>query len=293
MKVHLVDGTFELFRAFYSAPQKKNAAGQEVGATLGYLRGLSALLASPGVTHVAVAFDHVIESFRNDLYAGYKTGQGIEPALWSQAPLVEEATLALGVVTWPMVEFEADDALATAARRWHEAPGVEQVVICSPDKDLCQCLTLSNVVTWDRIRDRILDAASARDKFGVAPASIPDYLALVGDSADGIPGVPRWGAKSAAVVLSCYGHIEAIPKSALEWRCSVRGAAALSESLNANFEAAQLYRTLATLRYDAPLAESLADLEYRGASPVALNALGERLGEVDLAARLVAKHGAR
>jgi 5'-3' exonuclease len=293
VKVHLVDGTFELFRAFYSAPSRRNEAGQEVGATLGYLRSLSALIQTPGVTHVAVAFDHVIESFRNDLFAGYKTGQGIDRALWSQAGLVEDATRALGVVTWPMIEFEADDALSTAAKRWHESANVDQVVICSPDKDLCQCVTLPNVVTWDRIRDRTLDAAGVRDKFGVDPLSIPDYLALVGDTSDGIPGLPRWGAKSAAQVLSCYGHIDAIPKDYREWRCTVRGAAALSEALNAHQAEAQLYRTLATLRFDAPLEESLDDLEYRGTHAVSLKALCERLGDVQTAERLIAKHGSR
>jgi 5'-3' exonuclease len=293
VKVHLVDGTFELFRAFYSAPSQKNSAGQEVGATLGYLRSLSLLVSTAGVTHVAVAFDHVIESFRNDLFAGYKTGEGIDPLLWSQAGLVEEATRALGVVTWPMVEFEADDALATASHLWHADPRVEQVVICSPDKDLCQCLTLSNVVTWDRIRDRTLDAAAAREKFGVGPESIPDYLALVGDTSDGIPGVPRWGAKSAASVLSCYGNIDAIPPDPRHWQCSVRGAAALSESLNSNIEAARLYRTLATLRFDVPLSESLDDLEYRGAPEPALSSLCETLGDPELAGRLLNKHGKR
>ncbi len=293
VKLYLVDGTFELFRAFYSAPSKKDAAGREVGATLGYLRSLSALLATPEVTHAAVAFDHVIESFRNDLFAGYKTGEGIDPALWSQAGLVEEATEALGVVAWPMIEFEADDALSTAAQRWSTEAGVERVVICSPDKDLCQCLTLPNVVAWDRIRDRTLDAAGAQEKFGVPPGSIPDYLALVGDTSDGIPGVPRWGAKSAAAVLSYYGHLEAIPTDVREWRCSVRGAAGLSESLNSNSEAARLYRTLATLRYDAPLTETLADLEYRGTRASDLRTLCQLLGEGEWAERLIAKHGSR
>lgn len=293
MKIHLVDGTFELFRAFYSAPSKKNAAGQEVGATWGYVRSLSALLSSPGVTHVAVAFDHVIESFRNELFAGYKTGEGIDPALWSQAGLVEEATDALGVVVWPMIEFEADDALATAAKRWHDDPSVEQIVICSPDKDLCQCLTLPKVVTWDRIRDRTFTAELALEKFGVRPESIPDYLALVGDTSDGIPGVPRWGAKSAAAVLSCYGHLDAIPEDTRQWSCNVRGAAALGDSLNANRDAARLYRTLATLRFDAPIEQSLDDLEYRGTHASRLKALCERLGDADAALRLSAKHGSR
>jgi 5'-3' exonuclease len=291
VKLHLVDGTFELFRAFYSAPSRRNADGQEVGATLGILRSYSSLLSVPGVTHVAVAYDHVIESFRNQLFPGYKTGDGIEPALWSQAGLVEEAASALGLVMWPMVEFEADDAMATAAYRWRDA--VEQVVLCSPDKDLAQCLTSDNVVTWDRIRDRTLDRAGVPEKFGVAPESIPDYLALVGDTADGIPGIPRWGAKSAGAVLSHYKHLEAIPAEASQWAIKVRGAEALADNLKLQLDQAKLYRTLATLRFDVPLAESLEDLTFRGVDGPALTLLCVKLGEPDLAERLIAKHGVR
>lgn len=291
MKLHFVDGTFELFRAFYSAPSRRNADGQEVGATLGILRSYSGLLATSGVSHVAVAYDHVIESFRNQLFPGYKTGDGIEPALWSQAGLVEEAARALGLVVWSMIEFEADDAMATAAIRWRDT--AEQVVLCSPDKDLAQCLTTDNVVTWDRIRDKTLDRPGVMEKFGVEPASIPDYLALVGDTADGIPGIPRWGAKSAGAVLAHYKHLEAIPPHASDWAIKVRGAEALADNLRLQSDNARLYRTLATLRYDVPLTESLDDLEFRGVDAPALTLLCTKLGEPELAERLIAKHGVR
>lgn len=293
MKIHLVDGTFELFRAFYSAPARRSAEGQEVGATLGLLRSYSSLLAAPGVTHVAVAYDHVIESFRNELFSGYKTGDGIDPALWSQAALAEQAAQALGLVVWSMVEFEADDALATAAWRWRDMTEVEQIVLCSPDKDLAQCLTSEKVITWDRIRDKELDQPGVVEKFGVEAASIPDYLALVGDTADGIPGVARWGAKSAGAVLSCYKHLEAIPTHAADWAVKVRGADALAQKLAEHREAAFLYRRLATLRADVPLSESVNDLAYRGVDPTALPLLCARLGEPELAQRLMAKHGVR
>lgn len=293
MKIHLVDGTFELFRAFYSAPSRRSSDGQEVGATLGLIRSYSALLGTPGVTHVAVAYDHVIESFRNQLFTGYKTGEGIDPALWSQAGLVEEAAEALGLVVWSMVEFEADDAMATAAARWAGDEEVEQVVLCSPDKDLAQCLVSPRVVTWDRIRDRTMDQAGVPTKFGVSPASIPDYLALVGDTADGIPGIPRWGAKSAGVVLAHYKHLESIPERSSMWAVKVRGADALSENLQREMDNARLYRTLATLRLDVPLVETLDDLMYRGVDAPALQLLCARLGEPSLAERLIAKHGAR
>lgn len=293
VNIHLVDGTFELFRAFYSAPSRRSPDGQEVGATLGLLRSYSSLLASSEVTHVAIAYDHVIESFRNQLFPGYKTGEGIDPALWSQAGLAEQAAQALGLVVWAMVEFEADDAMATAAARWAASPEVTQVVLCSPDKDLAQCLTTPQVVTWDRIRDRRLDAAGVVEKFGVFPASIPDYLALVGDTADGIPGIPRWGAKSAAAVLSHYKHLEAIPALAKDWEIKVRGADVLASNLHGARDAALLYRTLATLRFDVPLTESLEDLEYRGVDAPALQLLCARLGDPELAERLIAKHGVR
>src|SRR5215510_13096724 len=211
MKIHLIDGTYELFRNHFGAPPKKSTSGQEVGATLGLMRSLLMLLQSPGVTHVAVAFDHVIESFRNDLYSGYKTSEGVDPILLDQFPLAEKAVSALGLVVWPMVEFEADDALGTAAKRFRKNKSVEQILICSPDKDLAQLVDDNKIVCWDRRRDIIIDEAGVVEKFGVTPLSIPDYLALVGDSADGYPGIPGWGAKSTSVVLAHYKHLESIP----------------------------------------------------------------------------------
>ena len=279
MRLHLVDGTFELFRAHFGAPGASSPNGMEVGATRGFLRSLLALLREPGVTHVAVAFDHVIESFRNRLYAGYKTGEGLPPELLTQFPLAEQAAQALGVVVWPMVEFEADDAIATAAARWSDAPGVEQVVICSPDKDLMQCVRGERVVALDRIRRKVTDEAGVVEKFGVSPSSIPDLLALVGDDADGIPGVPRWGAKSAGTVLAHYRSLDAIPDAEGEWGVSVRGATALAEQLRQHREEARLYRTLATLRTDVPLAESLDQLQWRGADREALAAFCATTGD--------------
>ena len=215
MKVHLVDGTYELFRSFFGAPPSLSPDGREVGATRGILYSLWALLRSDGVTHVAAAFDHVIESFRNDLYPGYKTSEGIPPELHSQFPLAERAAHALGIVVWPMVEFEADDALATGAARW--ADEAEQVVICSPDKDLTQCVRGERVICFDRRQQKTLDHLGVVTKFGVPPASIPDWLALVGDSADGYPGVPKWGAKSASALLARYDRIEDIPDDERAW----------------------------------------------------------------------------
>ena len=211
MRLHLVDGTYELFRAYFGAPKAFGRQGAEVGATRGLLRSMLALLGEPGVTHVGVAFDHVIESFRNDLFDGYKTSAGVPEDLLAQFPLAERAAEALGLVVWPMVEFEADDAIGTATARWQHLPEVEQVVICTPDKDMAQCVRGSRIVLLDRMRRKILDEPGVVEKFGVAPESIPDWLALVGDSSDGYPGVPRWGAKSAAAVLSVYQHLEDIP----------------------------------------------------------------------------------
>ena len=262
MKAHLFDGTYELFRAFYGAPSKVTASGEEVGATRSLLLSLAGFARQPGVTHLACAFDHVIESFRNELFQGYKTGEGIEPSLWAQFPLAEDVVRALGFVCWPMVEFEADDALATAAARF--APEVEQVVILSPDKDLLQCVRGQAVVVHDRLRNRTYDEAGVVGKLGVSPASVPDYLALGGDTADGIPGIPRWGAKSAALVLAQYGHLEHIPDDDRAWTVKVRGAPALAANLRGLREASLLYRKLATLRTDVPLAESLDDLRWRG-----------------------------
>jgi len=277
MQLHLVDGAYELYRNYFGAPPKKDLSGREVGAALGLLRSLMAMLERPEVTHVAYAFDHVIESFRNQLYPGYKTGEGIEPELWDQFQLAEDLVAAFGVTVWSMVEFEADDALAAAATRWVSDPAVERILLCSPDKDLMQMVG-GKVVAWDRRRDLILDAEAVQAKFGVPPASIPDYLALVGDSADGFPGLPGWGAKSAASVLAIYGSIGAIPADADVWQVpglSSGRAAKLAVTLQAQREDAQLYRRLATLRSDVPLPESLADLEWRGAHPQLRSLLAE------------------
>jgi 5'-3' exonuclease len=265
MKIHLVDGTYELFRGFYGPPPKKSPDGREVGATIQLLRSMLALLSGSDVTHLACAFDHVVESFRNDLYPGYKTGEGIDPDLFAQFSLAEEAVNALGIVVWPMVEFEADDAIATAAVRFKDEAGVDQVVICSPDKDLTQLVSENHVVCWDRRRDITYDEAAVVEKYGVPPVSIPDYLALVGDSADGIPGIPAWGAKSAAELLSRYQHIEAIPDDITEWGISAGRARRLAENLADHREQARLYRQLTTLRTDVPLAENVDDLEWHGA----------------------------
>lgn len=286
MNVHLIDGTYELFRAFYAVPSLKNQAGLEVGAVRGLARSMLALLREPGATHVGIAFDHVIESFRNDLFAGYKTSAGIDPALHAQFELAERACQALGIVVWSMVEFEADDALATAAERFAELPEVDQVLIASPDKDLAQCVRGTRVVCLDRMRKKVLDEAGVIEKFGVPPVLIPDYLALVGDSADGIPGVPRWGAKSAAAVLRVYGSIEAIPDSATSWSLALRSAPALAESLAARRSEALLYKRLATLRVDVPLPQTIDDLRYRGAVRGAVEALARELADDALPERV-------
>lgn len=267
MKIHLVDGTYELFRSHFGAPPKKAPDGREVGATLGLLRSLLLLLASSEVTHAAVAFDHVIESFRNDLYAGYKTGEGVDPILLAQFPLAENAASALGLVVWPMVKFEADDALATAAARLRKHKSVEQIVICSPDKDLAQLVDGKRIVCWDRRREIVIDEAGVVGKFGVKPVSIPDYLALVGDSADGYPGIQGWGAKSTATVLAKFKHIESIPKDPAKLGLGISRATTLIENLQKNYQDALLFRELSTLRSDVPLQEKLDDLKWRGAYP--------------------------
>lgn len=265
MKIHLVDGTYELFRNYFGPPRREAPDGREVGATLGLLRSLLSLLARPGTTHVACAFDHVIESFRNDLFPGYKTSEGVDPELLAQFPLAEEAVSALGLVVWPMVEFEADDALATGAARFVNELGVEQVVICSPDKDLAQLVSGVRVVCWDRRRDIVLDEEGVLKKFGVRPESMPDWLALVGDAADGYPGIPGWGAKSASAVLFRFEHLESIPEDPRQWGLDLRRALRLAESLGTHREEGLLYRRLATLRNDVPLEEKLGDLEWQGA----------------------------
>ena len=264
VKVHLVDGTYELFRSYFGAPPASAPDGRPVGAVRGFVQSMLLLLRQESVTHMACAFDHVIESFRNELYEGYKTGQGVPQDLIAQFGLAERAMRSLGVVVWPMVEFEADDAIATAAARWQDSDGVEQVVVCSPDKDLAQMVRGSRVVTLDRRKNTVLDQNAVREKFGVSPESIPDYLALVGDSADGIPGIPRWGAKSTSHVLERYLYLERIPPDASEWSVTPRGAASMAASLNERRADAMLYKELTTLRLDVPLTEDLEDLHWKG-----------------------------
>jgi 5'-3' exonuclease len=279
MRIHLIDGTYELFRAFYAVPSSVGAHGQEVGAARAFCRSLAGWLGSGKARHVAVAFDTVIESFRNDLFDGYKTGEGIDPALFAQFPLVERVSRALGLVTWSMHDFEADDALATFAARAADDPRVEQVLLCTPDKDLTQCVRGARVVLHDRYADKVLDEAGVIAKFGVAPASIPDYLALVGDAADGIPGVPRWGAKAASTLLARFGHVERIPDDPLVWDVPVRGKEALARSLSAHRLEVELYRRLATLRLDVPLTETVDDLAFRGAPREELLAVCAEIGD--------------
>ncbi len=278
MKVHLIDGTYELFRAHFGAPSALGPSGLEVGATRGLLRSMAALLRSADVTHVAFAFDTTIESFRNGLFDGYKTGEGMEPELFAQFPLAERAARALGMATWSMVEFEADDGLATGALRYAAYPSVEQVLVCSPDKDLCQVVQGKRIVTCDRMRERIYDEAGVVEKFGIPPASIPDYLGLVGDKADGIPGLARWGAKSTSTVLAHYRTIESIPDDESAWPFKVRGAASLAKVLREEREDAMLYKKLATLRLDVPLEEDLDDIRWLGPDTEALDALCAELG---------------
>ncbi len=277
MKIHFVDGTYELFRAHFGAPPKKAPDGMEVGATLGLLRSLMLLLSDPEVTHVAVAFDHVIESFRNRMYAGYKTGAGVDPDLLAQFPLAEKAVSALGLVVWPMVKFEADDAIASAVARF-KVKSVKQIVICSVDKDLTQMVDGDRVVCWDRRREIILDEKGVIEKFGVSPESIPDYLALVGDSADGYPGIKGWGAASTSAVLSRFKHIESIPSDPHQLGLGLGRATTLLENLKKNYSDALLFRELSTLRKDVPIKETLKDLQWQGAYP-RLRKLCRDLGE--------------
>jgi 5'-3' exonuclease len=283
MKIHLVDGTYELFRAHFGAPPKKAINGLEVGATLGVLRSLLMMLKTPGVTHVAVAFDHVIESFRNKMYAGYKTSEGVEQILLDQFPVVEKAVAALGVPVWPMVKYEADDAIATATARFKKEKSVEQVVICSVDKDLTQMVDGKKVVCWDRRREIILDEKGVVEKFGVKPESIPDYLALVGDSADGYPGIKGWGAASSSTVLAKFKHIESIPKDPKKIPLGLGRATTLVENLQGDYKNALLFRELSTLRLDVPLKEKLDDLKWRGAytrfKKICLELREERIAE--------------
>jgi 5'-3' exonuclease len=275
-KLHLVDATYELFRAYMAVPSMTAPDGVEVGAVYGLISTVLKLLRADDVTHVGCATDHTVESFRNELFDGYKDGEGLAPDLWAQFPLAEQALQALGLVVWPMTEFEADDALAAAAAKYADA--FDQVVICTPDKDLAQCVVGEQVVLWDRRREKLYDHSGVIEKWGVPPAAIPDYLALVGDSADGIPGIPRWGAKSSSVVLTEYGALEAIPADPEAWAVKVRGAKTLAANLTAEREAALLYKRLATLRTDVPLAETPADLEWQGVPQVKFQAFCARCG---------------
>lgn len=283
MRLHLLDGTYELFRAFYGFPPRLSPDGIEVGATLGVIETTLGLLREPDVTHLAVATDTVIESFRNDLFPGYKTSAGMDPLLLAQFPWVERALESIGVVVWRMREFEADDAIATAAFRWCEE--VDQVVICTPDKDMAQCVIGNRVVTLNRRQQLVLDENGVREKFGVSPESIPDYLALVGDTADGVPGLPGWGPKSASSVLARWRKLEAIPHAARDWEVTLRGADKLAATLEANRELAFEYRTLTTLRLDVPLEESLEDLRWRGVDGKGFLALCDEYGFDDVRTR--------
>ena len=266
MNVHLIDGTYELFRHFFGVPAAADVSGHEVGAVRGVLTSVLSMI-ERGATHIGVATDHVVESFRNDLYPGYKTSEGVPPELLSQFPILEEALEAMGVVVWAMVYFEADDALASAAGKAARDERVRQVLICTPDKDLSQCVVGSRVVQLDRRRDALRDEAGVVAKFGVMPRSIPDYLAVVGDSADGFPGVPGWGVKAAALTLSQYPHLEDIPRDWQEWHPSIRKARQLSESLLNSWKDALLFRTLATLRTDVPVFDTVEDLRWKGPRP--------------------------
>ena len=265
MKIHLVDGTYELFRAHFGAPPKKAPDGMEIGATLGLVRSMMLLLSDPEVTHVAVAFDHVIESFRNKLYPGYKSSVGVDPIILNQFPLAEKLVSALGLVIWPQVKFEADDAIATAVAKFKKVKSVEQIVICSVDKDLTQMVDGDRVICWDRRREIFLNDKGVTEKFGVGPESIPDFLALVGDSADGYPGIQGWGEKSTSTVLAKYKHIEAIPNDPNKLGLSLGRATTLLENLQKNYKDALLFKELSTLRTDVPLKETLADLKWQGA----------------------------
>jgi 5'-3' exonuclease len=275
LNVHLVDGTYELFRHYHALPSARDVEGREVGAVRGVVTSVLGMI-SAGATHLGVATDHIIESFRNDLWPGYKTGAGIEPELWSQFPLLEDALRAMGVVVWPMVEFEADDALAAAAAAAAGDARVEQVIICTPDKDLAQSVSGTRIVQLNRRTRVVRDEAGVVAKFGVSPASIPDYLALVGDAADGYPGLPGWGEKSASAVLARFRHLEHVPADSRLWHVNVMNASRLARTLVEQRERAFLFRQLATLRTDIALFDSIDDLEWRGPTP-AFEPLAARL----------------
>ncbi len=266
MDIYLIDGTYELFRHFFAVPASADVNGQEIGAVRGVLTSVLSMI-ERGATYIGIATDHVVESFRNDLYPGYKTSEGVPEELLSQFPVLEEALQAMGVLVWPMVYYEADDALASAAAKAAKDERVRQVLICTPDKDLAQCVVGSRIVQLDRRRDILRDEAGIVEKFGVNPPSIPDYLAVVGDSADGFPGVPGWGVKAAALAFSQYPHLEDIPKDWRQWHPSIRKARGLSESLFNAWNDALLFRILATLRLDVPVFDTVEDLHWKGARP--------------------------
>jgi 5'-3' exonuclease len=275
LDIHLVDGTYELFRHYYALPSARDQDGREVAAVRGVLASVLGMMKA-GATHIAVATDHVIESFRNDMWPAYKTGEGIEPDLLAQFPLLEEVLAAAGITVWPMVEFEADDALAAAAAVAGQDARVERVIICTPDKDLAQCVKGTRVVQLNRRTRVTIDEAGVIQKFGVRPASIPDYLALVGDAADGYPGLRGWGAKSSAAVLSKFGHLESIPPDWRDWHVNVANASALANTLSREREEARLFRTLATLRTDITLFDTVDELRWNGPTP-AFASLAARL----------------
>lgn len=286
MDVHLIDGTYELFRHFYALPAAQDRDGREVGAVRGVLRSVLSMI-EQGATHIGVATDHVVESFRNELYAGYKTGAGVPEPLLSQFPVLEETLDAMGITVWPMIEFEADDALASAAAKAAGDSRVRQVIICTPDKDLGQCVRGTRVVQLDRRRAIVRDESGVELKFGVKPESIPDYLAVVGDSADGYPGIPAWGEKAASSTLVRYGHLENIPKDWRQWNPAIASARRLSESLFNSWEDALLFRTLATLRTGAPVFDSIDELRWSGPRP-AFEAYCRDMQSPDLFDRAVA-----
>jgi 5'-3' exonuclease len=291
MDIYLIDGTYELFRYFYAVPSAKDTCGQEIGAVRGVLGSILSMIEG-GATHVGVATDHVIESFRNDHYVGYKTSEGVDPALLSQFPILEESLQSMGVLVWPMIEFEADDALASAAAKAAQDDRVRQVIICTPDKDLSQCVVGSRVVQLDRRRQTLRDEAGVIAKFGIKPSSIPDYLAVVGDSADGYPGIAGWGSKTAAAVFSRYPHLEDIPKDWSHWDPMVHRARPLAESLFAAWEDALLFRTLATLREDVPVFTSIDDLLWRGPAED-FKRTCERMKAPDLCRRALARNASQ
>ena len=283
MYVHLLDGTYELFRHYFAVPSARDAEGREVGAMRGVLRSVLRMF-EDGATHLGVATDHVIESFRNELWAGYKDGSGIDPALRRQFEPLEQALEAMGVVVWPMVELEADDALASAAASAAADPAVERVIICTPDKDLAQCVVGERIVQLDRRSRTVRDAEAVKAKFGVEPASIPDYLALVGDSADGFPGLSGWGKKSAATVLARFGHLEAIPRDSGAWQLPLRAAPSLAATLAEDWDRALLFRDLATLRTEPALFHDVDALRWRGPRP-GFAPLAAHLGAADVLER--------